>query len=246
MRVYDKVPWEECLRVTGNPPIGVRWVDTNKGHGRDDDDHRSRLVAQQYKTKGGDRPDLYSPTPPLDALKTLIALAASGRRNQKLWGNKTGDVELLHTDISRAYFNAICEENVYVKIPEEDSETGDEHRCAKLSVWLYGTRGAATGWERCYSSLLESIGFRRGKSSPCTFYHPTRHIRMLVHGDDFVSAGSTSDLRWLQNAMDQKFECKHKRLGRTPGAVDEIKVLNRSIKLMEAFRMKQMSATLWR
>ena len=29
--VYDKVPLEECWRVTGRGPVGVKWVDTNKG-----------------------------------------------------------------------------------------------------------------------------------------------------------------------------------------------------------------------
>ena len=30
-KVYEKVPMEECIRVTGKQPIGVRWVDVNKG-----------------------------------------------------------------------------------------------------------------------------------------------------------------------------------------------------------------------
>ena len=30
-KVYEKRPIEECLRVTGKKPMGIRWVDTNKG-----------------------------------------------------------------------------------------------------------------------------------------------------------------------------------------------------------------------
>ncbi len=43
--VYEKVPIEEAIKNTGKQPIGVRWVDVNKG----DDIHpevRSRLVAK--------------------------------------------------------------------------------------------------------------------------------------------------------------------------------------------------------
>ena len=29
--VYVKVPGEECWRVAGKPPIGVKWMDVNKG-----------------------------------------------------------------------------------------------------------------------------------------------------------------------------------------------------------------------
>ena len=30
-QVYKKVPESECWQVTGNGPIGTRWVDINKG-----------------------------------------------------------------------------------------------------------------------------------------------------------------------------------------------------------------------
>ena len=42
--IYKKVKISECHKVTGKPPVGVRWIDINKG----DDvnpDYRSRLVA---------------------------------------------------------------------------------------------------------------------------------------------------------------------------------------------------------
>ena len=29
------------------------------------------------------------------------------------------------------------------------------------------------------------------------FYHPTKDIRTLVHGDDYVSSGQETDLKWL-------------------------------------------------
>ncbi len=29
--VYEKVPLEECWKVTGRAPVGVIWVDTNNG-----------------------------------------------------------------------------------------------------------------------------------------------------------------------------------------------------------------------
>ena len=43
--VYTKVPIEECMRETGNKPIGHRWVDIDKGD-RNHPNYRSRLVAK--------------------------------------------------------------------------------------------------------------------------------------------------------------------------------------------------------
>eukprot|EP00959_Pyramimonas_sp_CCMP1952_P271255 5670736-Pyramimonas_sp.AAC.1 len=45
-KVYEKVEEEVCWQVTGEAPIGTRWIDINKGDELSPD-HRSRLVAQQ-------------------------------------------------------------------------------------------------------------------------------------------------------------------------------------------------------
>jgi len=72
--VYTKRPRAEAIKRTGRPPIGVRWVDVNKG---DDEDpnYRSRLVAKQFKRKGDD--NIFAPTPPLEALRAIWMLAAT-------------------------------------------------------------------------------------------------------------------------------------------------------------------------
>ena len=44
-KVYEKRPIEECLRVTGKKPMGIRWVDTNKGDELNPE-YRSRIVAE--------------------------------------------------------------------------------------------------------------------------------------------------------------------------------------------------------
>ena len=59
--VYRKVPISECLRVTGKPPIGTRWIDINKGD-EENPDYRSRLVAQELKRDKS--LELFAATPP--------------------------------------------------------------------------------------------------------------------------------------------------------------------------------------
>jgi hypothetical protein len=76
------------LEKAGRKPIGVKWVDVNKGdEGRPE--YRSRLVAKEIKKDK--REDLFAATPPLEALKILLSLAltegigyAKGREEERM------------------------------------------------------------------------------------------------------------------------------------------------------------------
>jgi len=70
---YTKCKRNEAMDVT-RPPIGVRWVDVKKG---DDDDpnYRNRLVAKHFKRRGDD--NIFATTPPLEAPRTLLMMAAT-------------------------------------------------------------------------------------------------------------------------------------------------------------------------
>ena len=73
--VYVKVPIAQCFEETGNPPIGTRWIDVNKG----DDvnvEYRSRLVAQELKRLSW-ADDLFAATPPLEVKKLIFSMAVT-------------------------------------------------------------------------------------------------------------------------------------------------------------------------
>ena len=76
----------------------------------------------------------------------------------------------------------------------------------KLKLCLYGTQDAAKGWQETLSAHLETIGFRRGKGHPCVFHHPSRDIKALAHGDDYVSAGSDKSMDWLEAELAKAYE----------------------------------------
>ena len=75
----DKGLWikktiKECWDKIGRPPVTVWWVEINKG----DDvcpNILSRLVARQIRGPGQDA--VFAPTPPLEALRTVLTLAAT-------------------------------------------------------------------------------------------------------------------------------------------------------------------------
>ena len=104
-KVYTKVPREEAFRRAGKAPISVKWVGTNKGND-EQPNYRSRLVAREIRKKGEN--PIFAPTPPLEALRTVLMLAST----PSLWAegrvSAAGEerMQVSFIDISRAYFNA--------------------------------------------------------------------------------------------------------------------------------------------
>ena len=58
-------------------------------------------------------------------------------------GEREHGLKLAFIDVKRAYFYARARRPVYIEIPIEDYEPGDELRVGKLNLSLYGTRDAA-------------------------------------------------------------------------------------------------------
>ena len=99
--------------------------------------YKSRLVAKEFNT--GVNPDLYAATPPSECLRLMLSFLASGRKQ---------GTTLMYADVSRAYFYARAERPVYVDLPIEDKEKGDDGKCGRLRMSMYGTRDAALNWAK--------------------------------------------------------------------------------------------------
>ena len=161
--------------------MSTKWVDTDNGHGG----YRSRLVGREIKRDK--RQDLFSPTPPLEVLKLLIAYCAKNQRTDK-------PKRIVVINVSRAYFYAKCKRALYIQIPDEDWEPGDEGRVGELQLSLKGTRDAAQKWAETYTKYLNRIGFIQGRGSMCNFRHIKRDIKLTVHGDDFLVVADEEQL----------------------------------------------------
>ena len=77
---------------------------------------RARWVAKEYKAHA--RPELYASTPPLEALKVVLSEMATGKRGRKV-------VALV--DVRSVYFYAPSRRIVFVELPPEEYQAGDEH-----------------------------------------------------------------------------------------------------------------------
>ena len=223
-RVYEVVDVNECWEKTGKAPIGVRWVDVDKGFGV----IRSRLVAQDFKKKGkaNEREGLFAAMPPLEMVKLLIVQAAAendARCQNK--GGKRSPKKLMFLDIGKAHLQGRMQREAYVELPPERHEEG---KCAKLIFTLYGMREAAANWEQEYSRTMRELGFVQGIASSVTFYHPQKGLRVVVHGDDFIMSGEDQDLWWVHNELARRYPVKMRGvIGPEKGDAKEVVVLNR-------------------
>ena len=79
--VWERARVTYCWRETGKAPIGSKWVDVNKG----DEKKpliRSRFVVKEIATYNSD--DFFAATPPLEALRLLLSMAASSGHDSPL------------------------------------------------------------------------------------------------------------------------------------------------------------------
>ncbi len=219
--VYEQVPIDECWKVTGKRPIGVRWVDVNKGD-QIQPEVGSRLVAKVIKKHKN--VDLFAPTLPVEANKSLFSAAVTEGVGYSRGGSTC---KLDFIDVKRAYFPAEARRNVCVELPEEDKVDGT---CGKRRKAMYGTRDAAQAWEYEYTDFMVARGFMRGVSTPCVFYHPEKRQRAVVHGYDFTILGIIRELDWFREKIEEKYEVKIRgRLG--PDTYDDksIRIRNRIV-----------------
>ena len=178
---------------------------------------------------------IFAPTPPLEALRAILSLAATdvvGRKKHDRRGDSVRRTQVSIIDIKRAYFNAVIEDGkpVFVELPDEDPDKA-KGMCAQNRVHMYGTRSAGEGWHNDYSRhLTESMGFVKGAASSCVFRHIERDIVSSVYGDDFTTTGSCEDLDWFKEKLEEKYELVElARLGPGEGDDKEGRVLNRVV-----------------
>ena len=181
---------------------------------------RARWVAKEYKTHA--RPVLYASTPPLEALKEVLSEIVTG---------KHGGKAVALVDVRRRYFYASARRRVFVELPPEDHQPGDEHTCRLLRYSLYGTRDAPQNWEEELASTLSDLKLMRGSACPCVWKGCIKgaHIVENVHGDDITIGGERSVVDFLNTMRSRKYEIKKQVTREDPDLEKSGRVLKRVI-----------------
>ena len=195
--VFEDSTEQECWDRTGAAPTSTRWVSVKKILDSGEEIVRSRLVGRDFKDGSGTNEDLFAATPPLEALKLLL-------RASVVQGEGEEETKLMFVDVRKAHLIPQCDEEVFVRLPEEFG-----NKVVRLRRWLYGMRKAANRWEEHYTKKLREAGFLQGVASPVVFYNPVTGVRCVVHGDDFTFSGKHQDLvairKWMESWCEIKF-----------------------------------------
>ena len=130
--VYEQVDEREAIAKYQLTPIDTQWIDTDKASQGEPMQMRSRIIAREFKNE--DRPDVCAGTPPLEALKCIISIAASHKKT----------FSVMHIDESRAYFHAKAQRPVLVRLPVEDRVGADAGKIGLLKKRMCGTRDTAS------------------------------------------------------------------------------------------------------
>ena len=77
---------------------------------------------------------------------------------------------------------------------------------------------------------MVDMGFETGKASPCTFKLEEKGLMCFVHGDDFVASGELSDITWMRERPEEKYQIKVNIIGEAPELEKEGRILNRIIR----------------
>ena len=70
------------LHVYQVTPVDTKWIDTNKTFEEERMQIRSRIVAKE------DRPDLHAETPPVEAFRAFMSIAANHKQTFSIMGQE--------------------------------------------------------------------------------------------------------------------------------------------------------------
>ena len=102
----------------------------------------------------------------MEALKAIISIAANHKEM----------FSIMHIDVSRVYFHAKAQRPVLIRLPVEDRMGTDAGKVGLMKKSMYGTRDAASNWERDWQENVKNWGFQLGLSSMNLFHHGRNRV----------------------------------------------------------------------
>ena len=120
---------------------------------------------------------------------------------------------------------------MFVELPPEDYQPGDEHMCGLLQYRLYGTRDAAQNSEEELASTLSDLKLTRGVACPCVWrgYIKGEHVVATVRGDDITIGGERLAMEIFISKIPRKYEIKKQMIGEDADLDKSERILNRVI-----------------
>ena len=191
--------WELVPCPPGRKPIKSKWVYRIK---RDSAGnvikYKGRLCACGYsQIHGLDYHDVYSPVIRAEAVKLLLAIAASQ------------DMEVHQMDVVGAFLNGDQEETIYMQQPPGYINPDFPDWVCQLHRNLYGLKQAPRVWHKVIKAFLIDQGFTACPVDPCLFMKNTagKPIIIGLYVDDLlICSNSPGDLASLKKSLHDQFK----------------------------------------
>ncbi|WVZ96843.1 LOW QUALITY PROTEIN: hypothetical protein U9M48_042426 [Paspalum notatum var. saurae] len=183
--------WDLVEPPPNRRPIGTKWVFKNK-RGEDGMVVRNKARLPGVSSKEGiDYEETFAPVARLEAIRILLAFAASK------------GFKLQQIDVKSAFPNGFIEEEVYVRQPPGFESARFPDRVYKLRKALYGPKQAPRAWYARLKSFLLKSGFVMGSVDKTLFLlsrgGDTTIVRIYV--DDIIFGGSSHALREFEMSL---------------------------------------------
>ena len=205
--------------------ISTKWVITNKGTTAEPK-IKARFVGREFNDKSM-LGELFAGTPGLSVFRYLLSRLAT-------WTRSGLRRSALVMDVKTAFLNAPCRRDVYIELPDAGPLSGNGKYVGKLNKALYGTRDAPMLWQDTLRAALVGLGFVETLVMPGVFRHPVHELELSAHVDDLFIVGLTKDLRWFQKEFAKLFTTTATWFGMEQDQEQEVKYLNRAIKMTES------------
>ena len=135
-------------------------------------------VTREFKRD--DQPDAHAGTPPSEALKVLISIAA----------NHKPTFSIKHVDVSLANFHAKVQRLVLIRLPVEDRMGADSRNIGLLKKSMKGTRNAPSNfWSVIGKNMSKSEEYQLCRSSKTLFRKERNQVSGMTHGDNLMFTG---------------------------------------------------------
>ena len=165
------------------------------------DRYKARLVAKGFtQTHGIDYSETFSPVAKLNTVRVLLSLATNL------------DWPLHQLDVKIAFLHDNLDEEVYLEVPPEYTESIETKNFCKLERALYGLKQSPRAWFERFSSAMRRYGYRQSNSDHTLFlkHRQSKVTTLIVYVDDMIITGDDAEeISRLQEQLSAEFEVKH-------------------------------------
>lgn len=186
--------WEIVTKPTDKNIVDCRWVFAIKfDEFGNPNKYKARLVAKGFSQQFLiDYNETFAPVARMTSFRFVIALA-----NQF-------DLLVHHMDVKTAFLNGILKEEIFMRIPEGITYTGD--KVCKLNKSIYGLKQSARCWFERFDGVLKEYGFINSQVDNCIYLlegnSMNENIYLVLYVDDLIIVtGNQSKLDDLKHHL---------------------------------------------